>query len=162
MNDCPYAYYIHCFAHHLQLVLVKTSKQVVPINGFFLKLLLMIKIVNALCKRYEQLKVTNANEIARLIDFEELETRSGLNQIGTLQRPVETRWSSHFRLFSSLLRMFTSAIEVLLNIIDDASDGENWAEVESAYDGLTSFEFVFILHLDKETMEITDKLCQTL
>ena len=58
--------------------------------------------------------------------------------------------------------MFTSIVEVLLNIIDDASDGENWTEVESAYDGLTSFEFVSILHLDKETMEITDKLCQTL
>ena len=27
---------------------------------------------------------------------------------------------------------------------------------------LTSFEFVFILHLEKETMEIIDKLCQAL
>ena len=162
MNDCPYAYYIHCFAHHLQLVLVKTSKQVVPINGFFLKLLLMIKTVNALCKRNKQLKVTNSNEIACLIDFEELETRSGLNQIGTLQRPVETRWSSHFRSVSSLLRMFTSTVEVLLNIIDDPIDREHQAKPESAYDGLTSFEFVFILHLKKETMEIIDKLCQAL
>ena len=31
------------------------------------------------------MKVANANEIARLIDLEELETGSGLNQIGTLQ-----------------------------------------------------------------------------
>ena len=31
-----------------------------------------------------------------------------------------------------------------------------------AYEGLTSFEFVFILHLEKETMEITDKFCQAL
>ena len=162
LNDCPYAYYIHCFAHCLQLALVKASKQVVPISHFFLTLLFLIKIVSASCKRNEQLKVANANEIARLIDLEELETRSGLNQISTLQRPVETRWSSHFRLFSSLLKMFTSAIEVLLNIIDDTSDGENWAEVESAYDRLTSFEFVFILHLEKEIMEITDKLCQAL
>ena len=23
LNDCPYAYYIHCFAHRLQLALVK-------------------------------------------------------------------------------------------------------------------------------------------
>ena len=45
----------------------------------------------------EQLKVANANEIACLINLEELETRSGLNQIDTLQRPVETRWNSHFR-----------------------------------------------------------------
>ncbi|KAK9987174.1 hypothetical protein SO802_032125 [Lithocarpus litseifolius] len=138
---------------------VKASKQVVPISGLFFKLLFLIKIVNASCKRNEQLKVANANEIARLIDLEELETGSGLNQISTLQRPPEIRWSSHFRSVSSLLRMFTSTIEVLLNIIDDASDGEYRAETESAYDGLTSFEFVFILHLEKETMEITDKLC---
>nr|XP_023892112.1 uncharacterized protein LOC112004126 [Quercus suber] len=116
----------------------------------------------ATCKRNEQLKVANANEIARLIDLEELETGSGLNQIGTLQRPVETRWSSHFRSVSSLLRMFTSTIEVLQNIIDDAIDGEHRAEVESANNGLTSFEFVFILHLEKETMEIIAKLCQAL
>ena len=58
--------------------------------------------------------------------------------------------------------MFTSTVEVLLNIIDDASDEEHWAETESAYDGLTSFEFVFILHFKKETMEITNKLCQAL
>nr|XP_023899115.1 uncharacterized protein LOC112010965 [Quercus suber] len=96
LNDCPYAYYIHCFAHRLQLAL-----------------------------RNEQLKVVNANEIARLINLEELETGNGLNQIGTLQRPVETK-------------------------------------AESAYDGLTSFEFVFILHLEKETIKITDKLCQAL
>ncbi|XP_050289748.1 uncharacterized protein LOC126727891 [Quercus robur] len=162
LNDCSYVYYIHCFAHRLQLALVKASKQVVPISHFFLTLLFLIKIVNASCKRNEQLKVANANEIARLIDLEELETRSGLNQIGTLQQPVETRWSSHFRSVSSLLRMFTSTIEVLQNIIDDAIDREYRAEGESAYDGLTSFEFVFILHLEKGTMEITDKLCQAL
>ncbi|XP_030970930.1 uncharacterized protein LOC115991368 [Quercus lobata] len=116
----------------------------------------------ATCERNEQLRVANANEITRLIDLEELETGSGLNQIGTLQRPVETCWSSHFRSVSSLLRMFTSTVEVLQNIIDDAIDGEHRAKGESAYDGLTSFEFVFILHLEKETMEITDKLCQAL
>ena len=110
----------------------------------------------------EQLKVANANEIACLIDLEELETGSGLNQIGTLQRPIETRWSAHFRSVFSLLRMFTSIVEVLQNIINDAIDGEHRAEAESAYEGLTSFEFVFILHLEKETMEITDKLCQAL
>ena len=133
-----------------------------PLVIFFLTLLFLIKTVNASCKRNDQSKVANANEIARMIDLEELETGSGLNQIGTLQRPVETHWSSHFRSVSSLLRMFSSTVEVLQNIIDDAIDGEHRAEVESAYEGLTSFEFVFILHLKKETMEIIDKLCQDL
>ena len=58
--------------------------------------------------------------------------------------------------------MFTLIVEILQNIIDNAIDGEHRAEAESAYDGLTSFEFVFILHFKKETMEITDKLCQAL
>ena len=89
LNDCSYAYYIYCFPF-LQLALVKVSKQVVPISGFFLKLFLVIKTVNASCKHNEQLKVVNVNEITRLIDFEEFETGSELNQISTLQRPVET------------------------------------------------------------------------
>ena len=72
LNDCPYAYYIYCFAHRLQLTLVKTSKQVVPISGFFLQLLFLIKIVNASCKRNEQLKVVNANEITRLALYNDL------------------------------------------------------------------------------------------
>ena len=113
LNDCPYAYYIHCFAYHLQLALVKVSKQVNVISHFFLALLFLIKTVNASCKHNDQLKVANANEITRLIDFEELETGNGFNQIGTLQRPIETRWSSHFRSVSSLLRMFSSTVEVL-------------------------------------------------
>ena len=50
----------------------------------------------------------------------------------------------------------------LLNIIKYASDGEHQVETELAYDGLNSFEFVFILHLEKETMETIDKLCQAL
>ena len=58
--------------------------------------------------------------------------------------------------------MFISTVEVLQNIIDDTIDGEHRAEAESAYEDLTSFEFVFILHLEKKTMEITDKLCQAL
>ena len=79
LNDGSYAYYIHCFAHRIQLALVKVSKQVVPISGFFLKLILVIKTVNASCKRNEQLKVVNANEISCLIDLEELEVGNGYN-----------------------------------------------------------------------------------
>ncbi|KDO39057.1 hypothetical protein CISIN_1g043240mg, partial [Citrus sinensis] len=28
LNDCPYAYYVHCFAHRIQLILVAVSKEV--------------------------------------------------------------------------------------------------------------------------------------
>ena len=38
LNDCSYTYYIHFFAHRLQLALVKASKQVAPISGLFYKI----------------------------------------------------------------------------------------------------------------------------
>ena len=34
LNDCPYAYYVHYFAHQLQLALVAASKEVIPIHKF--------------------------------------------------------------------------------------------------------------------------------
>ncbi|XP_023884412.2 uncharacterized protein LOC111996653 [Quercus suber] len=91
LNDCPYAYYIHCFAHRLQLALVGASKAVVPLNRFFTKLILVINNIRASCKRIEQLKIARASDIAYLIDIEELETGKGLNQMVTLQRPGDTR-----------------------------------------------------------------------
>ena len=73
LNDCPYVYYIHCFAHRLQLALLGASKAVVPFNRFFTKLILVINNIRASCKR-EQLKIARASNIAYLIDIEELET----------------------------------------------------------------------------------------
>ena len=53
LNDCPYAYYIHCFAHRLQLALVRASKAVIPLNRFFTKLILVINYIHASCKCIE-------------------------------------------------------------------------------------------------------------
>ena len=74
LNDCPYAYYIHCFAYRLQLALVRASKAVVPLNRFFTKLILIVNNIRASCKCIEQLKIARASDIAYLIDIEELET----------------------------------------------------------------------------------------
>ncbi|GAV58888.1 LOW QUALITY PROTEIN: hypothetical protein CFOL_v3_02421, partial [Cephalotus follicularis] len=61
-------------------------------------------------------------EIARLISIDELDTGSGVNQIVTLQRAGDTRWSSHFRSVSSLLTHVTVEyhfyVDVFISIID--------------------------------------------
>ena len=79
LNDCPYAYDIHCFAHRLQLALVRASKAVVPLSRFFTKLILVINNIRASCKRIEQLKIARYSNITYLIDIEELETGKRLN-----------------------------------------------------------------------------------
>ena len=162
LKDCPYAYYIHCLAHRLQLALVAVSHEIVPIHHFFTKLTSVVNIVGASCKRNEELKRAQAADIEYMISIDELESGRGLNQIGTLQRPGDTRWSSHFRSVSNLITMFSATCSVLLNIIEDGTNAFQRGDADAAYEAMTSFEFVFILHLMKEIMAITDILCQAL
>ncbi|GAV89742.1 LOW QUALITY PROTEIN: Dimer_Tnp_hAT domain-containing protein, partial [Cephalotus follicularis] len=58
-------------------------------------------------------------EIEHLISIGELDTGSGVNQIGTL-RAGDTRWSSHFRSVSSLLRLYNPncLVDVFFATID--------------------------------------------
>ena len=48
LNDCPYAYYVHCFVHWLQLALVVASREVIPIHNFFSDLAFIANIVGPL------------------------------------------------------------------------------------------------------------------
>ncbi|XP_073061901.1 uncharacterized protein [Primulina eburnea] len=161
LKDCKSAYYVHCFAHRLQLALVGAAKNVTPIHQFFDKLTFIVNIVGASCKRNDELKEAHTDDIAHLISINELETGRGLNQLCTLQRAADTRWSSHFRSVSSLIKMFSASCTVLLKVMEDGLPSQR-ADATSVYDEMTSFDFVFILHLMREIMEIIDVLCQTL
>ncbi|XP_023765444.1 uncharacterized protein LOC111913962 [Lactuca sativa] len=96
-----------------------------------------------------------------MISIDELETCRGVNQIGTLQRVGDTRWSSHLKSVSSLIKMFSPTCKVLLKIIEEGIDSIK-GDADSTYEIITTFEFIFVLHLVKEIMEITDLLCQAL
>ncbi|XP_008235741.1 PREDICTED: uncharacterized protein LOC103334540 [Prunus mume] len=85
-----------------------------------------------------------------------------MNQIGTLQRAGDTRWGSHLKSITSLVNMFSATCIVLINIIDNGTTYSQRGDVDAAYEAMTSYEFVFILHLMKEVMEITNDLCQAL
>ncbi|XP_042380118.1 zinc finger MYM-type protein 1-like [Zingiber officinale] len=161
IKDCRGVYYVHCFAHRLQLALVAASKNVTPIHKFFDRLTFIVNIVGSSCKRNDELKNAHADDIAHLIAINELETGRGLNQIGTLQRATDTRWSSHLRSLKGLIKMFSASCTVLLKVMDDGLPPQR-ADATSVYDEMTSFDFVFILHLMNEIMGITDILCQAL
>ena len=55
--------------------------------------------------------------------------------------------------------MFEATCSVLRNIVSDGATYAQRGDVDAAYDGITSFEFVFILHLMIDIMEITYDLC---
>ncbi|XVF82659.1 hypothetical protein PTKIN_Ptkin16aG0066300 [Pterospermum kingtungense] len=63
LNECPYAYYVHCFAHRLQLALVAASKNVHDVWLFFSKLNSVVNFVNVSPKRHSELKSAREDEI---------------------------------------------------------------------------------------------------
>ncbi|KAI3472479.1 hypothetical protein Pfo_031182 [Paulownia fortunei] len=105
---------------------------------------------------------TMRGEWNELTSTNELETGKEKNQIGTVQRPGDTRWGSHLRSLLSLLDMFDPILLVLSEIINDKSSLSTKASADGAYDIMTSFEFVFILHFMVKLLEMTDDLCRIL
>ena len=162
LNDCPYAYYVHCFAHRLQLTLVAASREVIHIHELFLNLNFIITTVGSSCKRNDELRATQVAEIARMLAIDEPETGIGANQIRTLKRAGDSRWGSHFNSICSLMRMFGPTCLVLENIKEDGSTYLQRGDANVAHKMIKSFEFIFSLHLMKEIMGIIDVLCQAL
>ncbi|KAL5820594.1 hypothetical protein ACOSQ3_022476 [Xanthoceras sorbifolium] len=162
LKDCPYAYYIHCFAHRLQLALVAVSKEVREVWIFFSKLSFVVNVVGASAKRHSELKLIREDEIIDMIASAELESGTGANQIRSLQRAGPTRWSSHFTSVSRLIDMFGSTYTLLEKLSDVGLSGNIHGEAQGAYKDMRNFDFVFILLLLHRVLGISDVLCRAL
>ena len=113
MEECPYAYYIHYFAHQLQLALVAASKEVADVHNFFDHLALVVNTVVSSSKRNDELHANQVAAMEHLIELSELETGRGANQARTLRRPCDPRWSSHYGSVCSLLQLYGPTFLVL-------------------------------------------------
>uniref|UniRef100_A0ACD5WQZ9 Uncharacterized protein n=1 Tax=Avena sativa TaxID=4498 RepID=A0ACD5WQZ9_AVESA len=165
MEECPYAYYIHCFTHQLQLALLVASKEVADAHNFFDHLALVVTTVVSSSKRNDELHANQVVEMENLIELGELDTGSGANQVGTLQRPCDTRWSSHYASVCNLLNKYKPTLLVLKSIATSKGPGTSpsaRAKANGAVKMMMSFDFIFILHVMKELMGITDLLCKKL
>jgi len=85
INDCPYAYYVHCLAHQLQLALTATTREIFDVHTFFQNLILIINIIGAFCKRNDELRVFQEATIEHLVDIGEIEMGKEVNQVGGLK-----------------------------------------------------------------------------
>ncbi|XP_073024190.1 uncharacterized protein [Primulina eburnea] len=81
LEDCQYAYYVHCFANRLQLALVSAAEKEISIWLFFSNLTTIANLVTYSSKRNAKLQSYQVNEIARSIVTGERETGRGTNQI---------------------------------------------------------------------------------
>ncbi|KAH9751763.1 TTF-type domain-containing protein [Citrus sinensis] len=90
LKDCPYAYYIHCFAHQLQLALVAASNDVPDVWLFFSALGSIVNVLTSSAKQFSELKSVWEAEIIDLIASGEVQTSTWAYQIHTLQWPRAT------------------------------------------------------------------------
>ncbi|XP_021971676.2 zinc finger MYM-type protein 1-like [Helianthus annuus] len=164
LEECPYAYYVHCFAHRLQLALVCASREVIPVHQFFTYLVDIVNVVCASSKRHDELQKAKASEVEKLLELGEINSGKGQNQLGTLRRAGDTRWGSHYNSVCSLIKMFDATRVVLAGIIDDVAHTTfaQRGDADGAWRNMQSFEFVFILHLIEKVMGKTEILSQAL
>ncbi|XP_050369108.1 uncharacterized protein LOC126787237 [Argentina anserina] len=74
LEDCMYAYYIHCFAHRLQLALNGAAKCCHDTCHFFSTLVMIVNFVDSSAKRKGELKYVQEDEIQDLIALGTLQT----------------------------------------------------------------------------------------
>ncbi|XP_024974833.1 uncharacterized protein LOC112512939 [Cynara cardunculus var. scolymus] len=74
LSDNNSSFYIHFFAHQLQLVLVAVAKKYDDIKDFFDLLALVVTVVNSSCKRKDMLRESHKERIQEEIGNNEIDT----------------------------------------------------------------------------------------
>ncbi|CAN1841422.1 Zinc finger MYM-type protein 1 [Linum perenne] len=145
LQDCSYAYFVHCFAHRLQLTLVAAAKHYRPMDN-------VINLVKSSPKRTTELIEAHQRDIDVMLTSGELETGRGANQMTSLHRAGTTRWSSHLHSVDSMIQMYGATCDVLEELNENGSTPQIRAEADGALKGITTFEFAFNLHMTKAIM----------
>ncbi|KAK4278543.1 hypothetical protein QN277_016378 [Acacia crassicarpa] len=158
-----FAYYVHCFAHQLQLALVACAKKVYALTDFFNFIPLLCNVVGASCKRADILRAKQLEELAKSIASDDVQSGRGLNQEMSLSRPGDTRWTSHYRSLVSLCRLFDPVLDVPEIVKDDTTLMQaKRSEATGLMMRMETFEFVLLLHLMINVLAITNELSQAL
>ncbi|XP_058783059.1 uncharacterized protein LOC131657710 [Vicia villosa] len=155
----PQAYYVHCFAHQLQLALVSMARKHEDVDWFFCEVSRIVTFLRSSNKRQALLRNKQVAHFANLIEKELVETGTGLNQELSIARAGDTRWGSHFRTLNRLVDLFTPIIEVFEDL---KSDSHSKGEPKSLLLVMQTFSFVFMLHLMVEILSLTNNLSQSL
>jgi len=161
MDESPSAYYIHCFAHQLQLTLVAVAKQNDDCVAFFDCITNILNVVGISCRKHHMLREAQAQEVLEALEQGEIETGQGLNQEMGLGRPGDTRWGTHYKTISRIIAMYPTLRKVLGKISKDKSQSER-IKAQNCLTVIESFDFIFMAHLLLTIFGYTDELCKAL
>lgn len=158
LKEYPNAYYVHCFAHQLQLTLVAVAQKNSDCSWLFVDVLApLLNFVGGSPKRKEFLREKQVECVVDALSVGELISGTGLNQELGLSRPGDTRWGSHFKTILHVINLYPSILESL-DAIGDISDMVDSNKAQSLTHLLMSFDFIFLAHLMIAIFGITNEL----
>ena len=158
-DENPYAFYVHCFAHQLQLVIVSITSSCSSFDDFFNYVSLIVTSASSSCKRKDKLNATHQEEILKKLETGEIFSGKGKHQRTNLVRPGETRWGSHLTTLARIETMWNSVVKVLSMIHEDE---RNTSRAGGLVRKMESFSFVLNLKLMLKVLRITNELSQLL
>ena len=147
MRENSSAYYIHCFAHQLQLVIVAVAKKNDDASDFFDMVSLLLTVAGASCKRKDMIRESQQERVKKAIGSGQLNSGTGLNQEQSLQRAGDTRWGSHYKTLKSLSNLYPEVIEVLQYVEKEGPNDAKRRQARGLMTYLKDFDFVFHLQL---------------
>ncbi|PIA60421.1 hypothetical protein AQUCO_00300136v1 [Aquilegia coerulea] len=162
LNDNKSAFYVHCFAHQLQLALVAVAKNQKDIALLFNIVSNVVNIVRASCKRRGALREKNTLRVMEAFGKGEIQSGRGLLQETGLKRSDDTRCGSHYGTLLSLICMCPSVIDMLEDIAEEGRNSEQRGEASALMHQMQSFTFIFSVYLMKEILGITNDLSKSL
>ncbi|KAL2455229.1 General transcription factor 2-related zinc finger protein [Abeliophyllum distichum] len=112
LKDNPSAYYIHCFAHQLQLALLAVAKKHADIQSFYYLADSVVNVVGGSAKRCDLIREKQGLKILEALNVGEISSGRGLNQETAIKRSGDTHWGSHYGCLCNLMLMFSTTIEV--------------------------------------------------
>ncbi|XP_066333876.1 uncharacterized protein [Miscanthus floridulus] len=162
MQESPSAYYINCFAHQLQLVLVAVAKGNTDCETFFDQISILLNIVGVSCKCHDMLRNASLESVKKTLDCGEIKSRTGLHQEMGLPRPRDTRWGSHYKTVCNIITMYEAIHDVLVDLGDDPAYKDDWTKIHFVTGAFENIEFVFFAHLMYIILGYTNELSECL
>ena len=154
-DESPYAFFVHCFAHQLQLVVVTVAQCCPVIADFFNYLPLIVTQVGSSCKRKDALLAKHQDNLIEMMENCKVSSGTGLHQETNLARPRATCWGSHLR---SLL--WNALVIVLAIVVNDAREHTSQGGASGVIIQMEFFQFVFVILFLINLSSITNLLSQ--
>ncbi|XP_078438347.1 uncharacterized protein LOC144708786 [Wolffia australiana] len=154
----PFAFYVHCFTHRLNLVIVAVATEVHSIAQFFCLVQHIFNICGASCKRNDALRSSHAEFIQKAIELGDVVIGKGQNQMRSLGSISSTRWNCRLSALKTIANLFSAICDVLEMVAEDAVAPAKRVEADHLLEKVSSFEFAFGLMLMTEVLTVTNTL----